>query len=106
MVKLIVLFRDVDEHRHDYDERYNQFLMKIDDLPRLRRKAVSNVYAGPGGFVPFQAVVEAYFDTRADLRAALTSDAGVSAGHALLELAGSDSITLFAEVQEEQYPDL
>jgi uncharacterized protein (TIGR02118 family) len=100
MVKLIVLFRDTDERRHDYDQRYNEFLMTLDRLPRLRRKAVSEVYAGPGGFAPYRAVVEAYFDSRADLHTALTSEAGVEAGRALLQFAGPDSITLFADVQE------
>jgi len=103
MVKLIVLFRDADEYRRDYDEHYNEFLMKIDRLPRMRRKTVSETYAGPGGFVPFRAMVEAYFDSRGDLQAALTSEAGIEAGRVLLQFAGPDSITLFADTQEETY---
>ncbi len=103
MVKLIVLFRHADEHHRDYDEQYNEFLIKLDQLPQLRRKAVSTVYSGPGGFIPFHAVVEAYFDSQADLQAALASEVGVEAGRILLHFAGPDSITLFAEVLEETY---
>ena len=103
MVKLIVLFRDADDVRHDYDEQYNSFLIQLDSLPGMRRKAVNNVYAGPGGFAPFRAVVEVVFDSHADLQAALTSDAGRKAGQTLIQFAGSDSITLFTEVLEETY---
>ena len=103
LVKLIVLFRDADDVRHDYDEQYNNFLIQLDGLPGMRRKSVNNVYAGPGGFAPFRAVVEVVFDTHADLQAALTSDAGRKAGQTLIQFAGSDSITLFTEVLEESY---
>lgn len=103
MVKLIVLFRQTDAHSHDYSQQYNDFLMKLEKLPGLRRKAVSSVYAGPGGFAPFHAVVEAFFDNRIALQEALTSEPGIEAGKSLLHFAGPDSITLFAEIMEESY---
>ncbi len=104
MVKLVVLFRQPDASIQDYDQRYNDFLMKVDHLPGMLRKAVSSVYAGPGGFVPFHAVVEAYFENPGALQAALTSPSGVEAGNALNAFAGATAITLFAEVLEENYP--
>ena len=103
MVKLVVLFRQPDAAPLDYDQHYNDFLMKIDHLPGMRRKAVSNVYAGPGGFVPYRSVVEAYFDTPGALQAALISPPGVEAGSALNAFAGADAVILFAEVLEENY---
>jgi uncharacterized protein (TIGR02118 family) len=104
MVKLIVLFRQTDIQKPDYDQGYNNFLIKVDHLPGMLRKAVSHIYAGPGGFVPYHAVVEAYFENPAALQAALTSPPGVEAGNALTAFAGADAITLFAEVLEENYP--
>lgn len=103
MVKLIVLFRQSDVPAPGYDQQYNDFLIKVDRLPGMLRKAVSNVYAGPGGFVPYHAVVEVYFENPAALQAALTSPPGVEAGNALNAFAGANAITLFAEVFEENY---
>jgi uncharacterized protein (TIGR02118 family) len=104
MVKLVVLFPQRDAYRPDYEERYNDFLIKLDHLPGMRRKAVCNVYAGPGGPAAYHAVVEAFFDDGAVLQAALTSPAGVEAGQALLDFAEPGAITLFSEVMEESYP--
>jgi uncharacterized protein (TIGR02118 family) len=104
MVKLIVLLRQTDIEKPDYDQGYNDFLMKIEHLPGMLRKAVSQVYAGPGGFAPYHGVVEVYFEDPAALQAALSSPEGVDAGNALIAFAGPDSITLFADVLEENYP--
>lgn len=103
MVKLIVLFRQTDTHSEAYSQHYNDFLIKLDSLPGMKRKAVSSVYSGPGGFMPFHAVVEAYFENPAALQSALLSPQGVEAGQALVDFAGVDAITLFAEVMEEAY---
>ena len=102
MVKLVVLFRN--RYRQmGYADDYNKFLILLDDLPGVRRKAVSNVYAGPGGPAPFEAIVELYFDDREALRTALTSEVGVEAGNKLLDFAGPDAVTLFADVLEEEF---
>ncbi len=100
MVKLIVLFR-AGEGNPQLDERFNDFLMKFEALPRLRRKSVSTVFGGPAGLMPFSVILEGFFDDRQALRAALTSPIGVEAGTLLLEFAGPDAITLFADAQEE-----
>lgn len=102
MVKAIILFR-TGMRSPEYDERYNQFLMSLEALPGLRKKAVNNVYSGPGGIVPYRVVVEIYFENRSDLEAALTSPQGVQSGQLLLAFAGPDAITLFADVMEESY---
>ena len=104
MVKLIVIFRQIEEPSTEYDQAYNHFLILLDRLPGMRRKAVDTVYAGPGGPAPFGAVVEVVFDSPEALQTALISPAGVEAGQYLLEFAGADAITLFAESLEEGYP--
>jgi uncharacterized protein (TIGR02118 family) len=102
MVKLIVLFRS-GTHSLSYEEQYNEFLIALDQLPGIRRKSVSNVYAAPGGLPHYRDVVEIYFDDRSALEMALISSAGVEAGNRLIRFAGPDAITLFAEVMEEAY---
>ena len=104
MVKLIVLLRQTDIHNPEYETGYNDFLIKLDSLPGMLRKAVCSVYAGPGGPAPYHSVVEVFFADPPSMQAALTSPPGVEAGHALNAFAGADAITLFAEVLEESYP--
>lgn len=103
MVKLVVLFR-TRNRKMGYGDEYNQFLMLTDDMPGLRRKAVNVVYAGPGGFRPYENIIELYFDDREALRAALTSDVGVEAGNLLVKFAGPDAVSLFVDVMEEDVP--
>jgi uncharacterized protein (TIGR02118 family) len=103
MVKLIILFR-AGQHSTEYEAKYNDFLMSLEQLPKVRRKAVSNIYSSPTGLIPYRDIVELYFESRADMEAALTSSAGVEAGNMLVRFAGADAITLFAEVMEEDYP--
>jgi hypothetical protein len=104
MVKLIVLLRQTNVRAPDYEAGYNDFLIKVDRLPGMLRKAVCGVYAGPGGPAPYHTVVEAFFPDPPTMQAALLSPPGVEAGQALNAFAGADSITLFAEVMEEVYP--
>lgn len=103
MVKLIILFR-AGLRSTEHAEKYNTFLMSLEALPGVRRKSVSNVYSAPGGMIPFRDVIELYFESRAALEEALTSPPGVEAGNLLLDFAGPDAVTLFAEVMEEDYP--
>src|SRR5574341_1009071 len=103
MVKAIILFRQMGKQSPVFDADYNDFLMKMEALPGLRRKSVSTVYAAPGGMIPFGAVVEVTFDDHAALQAALTSPPGVEAGNLLNTLAGPDAMILYADVLEESY---
>jgi hypothetical protein len=100
----MVLFR-ASARAAERDERYNDFLMKLETLPGIRRKAVNVVYSGPGGVTPYRVVVEALFDDRAALEAALTSQEGVEAGQLLLDFAGPDAEILFANAMEESFGD-
>jgi uncharacterized protein (TIGR02118 family) len=105
MVKVIVLLQEPERtiRPNDYATQYNGFLMLLEHMPKLKRKAVCSVYAGPGGMAVYNAVVELYFETREDMQAALTSPEGVEAGQALLKFAGTQAIMLFADVLEESY---
>lgn len=104
MVKLVILFRAGTTAAADV-EKYNEFLMGVDHLPGLRKKAVNVVYSGPGGFRPFERMVELYFDDRSALETALTSPVGVETGNQLHHFAGPDALSLFVDVLEEEYVD-
>lgn len=102
MVKLVILFR-TGAHTEEYHEQYNRFLMELEAIPGLRRKAVSTVYGSQSGKLPFSAMVEATFDTREAMQSALSSDPGTEAGRTLLQFAGPDAIVLFTDTLEETF---
>jgi uncharacterized protein (TIGR02118 family) len=102
MVKLIILFR-TGARPVELREQYNDFLMKLDALPGLRRKSVSTVYGSTSGTLPYSTVVEAVFDSAEAMETALTSPPGIMAGHLLTLFAGPDAIALFADTLEEAY---
>jgi uncharacterized protein (TIGR02118 family) len=103
MVKLIILFRA--GVRSQTDERYNDFLMSLEALPGLRKKAVCMVYGGTGGLMPYRVVIEAFFDDRAAMEEALTSPAGIASGQLLLDFAGPDAVALFADAMEQSFDE-
>lgn len=102
MVKLVILFR-TGRHSVEFYNQYNAFLMKLEELPGLRRKAVSNVFGAMSGLVPYSHIVEAIFDSREALREALTSPVGVEAGQLLLRFAGPDAIALYMDTLEAAF---
>jgi uncharacterized protein (TIGR02118 family) len=77
--------------------------MLLEKLPGLRKKGVNHVYSAPGGLAHFGASIEIYFDDRAALEAALISPQGIASGQLLLDFAGPNAITLFADVMEEDF---
>lgn len=101
MVKVIILLRG----GADADPRYNDFLMKLEALPGVRRKAVSTVYGARSGKIPYSAVVEVTFESRGALEAALTGEAGIAAGKLLAAFAGPDALVLYADTLEEAFED-
>jgi hypothetical protein len=101
MVKLIILFR-TGALREDH-ARYNDFLMKLEALPGLRRKSVSTVFGAMGGKLPYSTVVEAAFDSREALQTALTSEVGIEAGRLLLSFGGPDVTALYVDTLEEAF---
>src|SRR5690606_28924801 len=79
--------------------------MKLEALPGLRRKAVSNVYGSMRLLAPCGTVVEAYILSREAMEAELDSQAGVEAGHALVDVSGEAVIARYADALEESYPE-
>lgn len=101
MVKVVILLR---AGLSTTSESYNDFLIKLDALPGLRRKAVSDVFGAMSGRMPYHTIIEAYFDSREAMEQALISPEGVAAGRALQRFAGPDATTMYAHTLEEAYP--
>lgn len=101
MVKVVILLR---AGLSTTSESYNDFLMKLDALPGLRRKAVSDVFGSMSPSTPYTTIIEAVFDSRQAMEQALTSPEGAAAGRALQRFAGPDAVTLYAHSLEESYP--
>ena len=103
MVKLVILLR-AGKRSETWYEQYNDFLMKLEELPGLRKKAVSSVFGAMGGAMPYSTIIEAYFDDQAALQTALTSQPGGEAGRLLLEFAGPQPTALYVDTLEEPFP--
>lgn len=103
--KLVILFRvNKGSFSQRYEDGYNHFLILLDQLPGLRRKAVSTMFGGLAGRMPYGQIIEACFDSREALEAALLSEPGVEAGKTLVSFAGTDAIALYGDTLEEAFP--
>lgn len=100
MVKLVVLFR----HPTDaavFDDNYNRFFTLLEQIPTILRRQVADVIGSPMGESPYYRVVEAYFESPHDMREALLSPIGQSAGGQLRTFPAESFDMFFAEVYEE-----
>lgn len=100
MVKLVILLPHGVEYTPAYVENYNDFLMNLERLPGAQRKAVNEVFGGPGG-KKYSSMIEVDFADRQAIEAALTSPVGIESGNQLREFVGQDVMILFVDVMEE-----
>jgi len=101
MYKLSILFRapsDIPTFEHDWA---NTFVPLAEAMPGILRVAVSNIDGGPDGPAPFYKSHEFHFENRAAMDAAMNSEAGMRAGHALNAIATGLFTILFCEVLED-----
>ncbi len=101
MHKLMILFRRSADTL-DVETRWsNEFVMRAEAMPGLRRVSVSRVVGGPAGDVDLHMVHEFYFDDLSALQQALSSPEGQVAGKALMSFAAENVTLCFAEHMEE-----
>lgn len=101
MYKLIVIFRKPPDVL-DMENRWSQeFVARAEAMPGLRRVSVSRVVGAPGGATDLHLIHEFYFDDLSALQLAMTSEAGQTAGQALMGFAGDYAALAFAEHLEE-----
>ncbi len=99
MVKLTILYRQPDDE-NAFEGRYNQNLALLEQMPGIRRRQACVVFGSPAGTSPYHRILEFYFDTSADLDAALRSTQGQAAGADLMQFARNAEL-IFAEVFED-----
>ncbi len=104
MHKLMLLFRqpvDVVE----FETRWsNEFVAKAEQMPGLRRVAISRIVGGPGDETDLHLIHEFFFDDLDALHQAMASQEGQAAGHALMSIAPQHVTICFSEHLEEARP--
>ncbi len=106
MYKLTILFRHPKDITKFEDDWANLFVPFAEKMPGVRRIAVAHVMGGPTGPADIYKLHEFYFDDRAALDKALTSEKGVRAGQALMTFAPDLATIIFADVLEEDRDEL
>jgi uncharacterized protein (TIGR02118 family) len=100
MVKFMILFRDpVDPEA--FENRYNDFLALIEQVPDITRRQVISVLGSPQGKAPYYRILEIYFDTEEQMRASLMTGPGQKAGAELSRFPRGSFDTMLADAYEE-----
>lgn len=103
MYKLSIFFYPpLETYESKFQQDWQTFMSLAEKMPKLRRETVSEVQKfvfGSQGH-RYARIHELYFDTRADLDAALNSDAGQAAGQWLHEFTKRRFTLLIAEHKE------
>lgn len=104
MHKLVVLVWSPPSNE-DFEVKWSeQFVPLAEQMPGIRRVAVSRPYGAADDRKRPYLMHEFFFDDRLALREALASPAGQQAGAALMEFAGDYAQVVLAEHLEEARP--
>lgn len=102
MVKLVMLFKQpADETR--FETYYVKNLALLEKMPGIRRQQANVVLGNPEGRSPYYRILEFYFDSYETLDEALRSQAGITAGAAVMAAMGDLVEIIFVDVLEESY---
>ena len=101
MHKLMVIFHPSRNTTELEQQWSDTFVAKAEQMPGLRRVAVSRVQERLVERFPIQLIHELFFEDEAALRNALASPAGQAAGEALMQFAAQDVTLVMAEHLEE-----
>ncbi len=99
MVKFIILFYT--PQQDDFEDCYNQFLARVENMPAIVRRQVNTILGSPIGTPKVYRILEVYFETYPQLQEALKSTEGQLAGAELAKFKQNSVDMLFAEVYEE-----
>jgi uncharacterized protein (TIGR02118 family) len=102
MHKLMVVFHSSGDPLTLETQWSEEFVKRAEQMPGLRRVAVSRVVGGPGGGLNLHLVHELFFDDLQAIETALASQEGQEAGKALISLAGDNVSIYFAQHLEEE----
>ena len=102
MHKLMVIFRAPD-NVIDFERAWSETFVPIaEEMPGIRRVAVSRIMGGPADEVDLHLVHEFYFDNKEDLKSAMLSEQGQKAGRALMIFAAPFTEICYAEHLEQE----
>jgi uncharacterized protein (TIGR02118 family) len=100
MVKFMIIFFTPGD-TEIFENRYNDFLARVERIPSIKRRQVINVLGSPLGETRLYRILEVYFDDSAQMDAALRSAEGQEAGTNLGTFPRGSFEMVFADVYEE-----
>jgi len=100
MIKFVILFRQP-EKPESFETIFQDFLALVERMPHIQRRQVAHITGSPQGAPEFYRILELYFASTEDQRAALLSPIGQEAGQELRRLPTEAVQLLFADVYEE-----
>jgi uncharacterized protein (TIGR02118 family) len=104
MHKLMLIFRRQGDTIKLEERWSHEFVPLADQMPGLRRIAVSRIKERPDGLIDLHMVHELFFDDLEGLRSAMASPEGQAAGRALMSFASERVSLYFAEHLEDDWP--
>jgi uncharacterized protein (TIGR02118 family) len=105
MNKLVILIEPPTDP-FAFDEAWPSFLHQVEKMPGLKREAtvrVSNILFGND---QIHMIHELFFETHAELQAAMTSPQGQTSGHILQKITGGRMTLLVAEHREDDIENI
>jgi len=100
LVKLIALYKkpeDVDAFEKHYREVHAPLAKK---MPGMKRFELTRTFGAPAGDPKFHLMAEMYFEDKAAMFAALSSDEGKAAAKDVMSFAGDIVHMMFANVED------
>lgn len=105
MYKLIILIEPPLDPT-TFDESWPEFLHQAERMPGLQREATVRVTREIFGNYPVHMIHELFFETQADLQAAMASPQGQAGGQILQRITDGRMTLLFAEHREDDIENL
>ncbi len=90
----------------DFDAGWPEFLHQAESMPGLLREATVRVTSSLFGTQEIDTVHELFFETLADLQAAMASSGGLAAGQIIQQLTQGQMTLLVAEHREDDIENL
>jgi uncharacterized protein (TIGR02118 family) len=101
MYKLVILIEPFPEWQKLLDESWPEFLHLSEEMPGLRQEATSRFLEALFGKSLYVRMHELFFDSEADLRAAMASPQGQASGRMLQQITHGNMVLFIAEHQQD-----
>lgn len=105
MYKLVILIEPLEDWQA-FEDNWPDFLHKVEQMPGLRREAISRVEAFLYGTTPCARMHELFFDTFEAAQQAMASPQGREAGRLLRQMTQGRITLFFAEHKEDELANI